>query len=80
MSNKLRFSESEILKYHYEACDCCIIIIIIEQCECTLLECAKEILHGVEEERQAHPGSRRHSRHLGASRQTGTPQLTAQDR
>lgn len=45
MSNKLRFSESEILKYHHEACDCCIIIIIIEQCECTLLECAKEILH-----------------------------------
>lgn len=29
----------------------------------------------MEEERQAHPGSFRHSRHIGASRQTGTPHL-----
>ena len=29
----------------------------------------------MEEERQAHPGSFRHSRHLGASTETGTPHL-----
>lgn len=69
MSRKLWFSESQILKYHYEARGCCRIITIIKQCKRTHLECVrKSSMCGGGE-----TGTPRHLPallHLGTSRQT----------